>query len=70
MIKMYDTDMIDVEEVKETKYSYAKQFSDAIGLEIEKGMDGGFCCEHYIREKVEQLFHALEIEEETEDDIN
>ena len=70
MIKMYDTDMTDVEEVKETKYSYAKQFSDAIGLEIDKGMDGGFCCEHYIREKIEQMLMALDIEEETEDDVN
>jgi len=42
----------------------AKQHVDSIQLEIEKGMEGGFCCEHYIKKKIYQLMETLEMKEE------
>ena len=47
-----------------TNLEHAKQYVDSIQLEIKKGMEGGFCCEHYIKEKIYQLMETLEMKEE------
>tara|TARA_Y100000590_G_scaffold452766_1_gene596488 strand:- start:725 stop:880 length:156 start_codon:yes stop_codon:yes gene_type:complete len=47
-----------------TNLEHAKQHVDSIQLEIKKGMEGGFCCEHYIKEKIYLLMETLEMKEE------
>ena len=44
-----------------TNLEHAKQHVDSIRLEIEKGMEGGFCCDHYIKEKIYQLMKIKRI---------
>jgi len=46
-----------------TNLEHAKQHVDSIRLEIEKGMEGGFCCDHYLKEKIYQLMKTLEMGE-------
>ena len=46
-----------------TNLEHAKQHVDSIRLEIEKGMEGGFCCDNYIKEKIYQVMKTLEMGE-------
>ena len=38
------------------------EYLECIRNEIQKGMDSGFCCNHYLAEKISLLMKSLGIE--------
>ena len=38
------------------------EYLECIRNEIQKGIDGGFCCNHYLAEKISLLMKSLGIE--------